>query len=106
MKAVLKNADKLEGKQILEATAYYTPEEIVSTFSKVTGKKAVFIKVTPEQYKASLPEAIAEEYLENQLFVEEPGYFLGESLDDSLKLLDCKPTSWADFVKKNAAAWN
>ncbi|KAH9203996.1 hypothetical protein DL95DRAFT_398871 [Leptodontidium sp. 2 PMI_412] len=106
VKATLKNADKMEGKQVLEATGYYTPEEIVDTFSKVTGKKAVFIKVTPQQYLASLPEAIAEEYLENQLFVEEPGYFLGESLDPSLKLLDAKPTSWADFVKKNASAWD
>ncbi|KAL2832863.1 NAD(P)-binding protein [Aspergillus cavernicola] len=105
VKGTLKNADKLVGKQVLEATAYYTPEEIVDTFSKVTGKKAVFIKVTPEQYRASLPEAVAEEYLENQLFVEDPGYFLGESLDDSLKLLDSKPTTWEQFVKKNAAAW-
>lgn len=93
VKGVLKNTDKLEGKQVLEATDYYTPEEIVDTFSKVTRKKAVFIKVTPKQYKEYLPEAIAEEHLENQLFVEDPGYFLGESLDDSLKLLDSKPTS-------------
>ncbi|KPM43777.1 hypothetical protein AK830_g2806 [Neonectria ditissima] len=105
VKGVLKHADQLLGKQVLEATAYYTPEEIVDTFSKVTGKKASFIKVTSEQYLASLPEAIAEEYLENQLFVEEPGYFLGEPLDDSLKLLDSKPTTWTEFVEKNAAAW-
>lgn len=96
----------MQGKQVLEASGYYTPEEIVDTFSKVIGKKAVFIKVTPEQYRASLPESIALEYLENQLFVEDPGYFLGESLEPSLGLLDAKPTSWAEFVKKNAAAWN
>ncbi|PGH15380.1 hypothetical protein AJ80_05564 [Polytolypa hystricis UAMH7299] len=105
VKACLKNADKLQGKRILEASEYLTAEEIIDTFSKVTGKKAAFIQVTPEQYKASLPEAVAEEYLENQLFVEEPGYFLGKSLDDSLKLLESKPTTWAEFVKKNAAAW-
>ncbi|RHZ62451.1 NmrA/HSCARG family protein [Aspergillus thermomutatus] len=106
VRAALKNLDKLEGKHVLEATAYYTPVEIVDTFSKVTGKKAAFVRVTPEQYKASLPEAVAQEYLENHLFVEDPGYFLGESLDDSLKLLDSKPTTWAEFVKKNAAAWD
>ncbi|PCD38703.1 hypothetical protein AU210_007168 [Fusarium oxysporum f. sp. radicis-cucumerinum] len=106
VKGVLKHADTLLGKQVLEATAYYSPEEIVDTFSQVTGKKASFVKVTPEQYRASLPEAIAEEYLENQLFVEDPGYFLGQSLDDSLALLDSKPTTWAEFVQKNAAAWD
>ena len=105
MNAALKNVDKLRGKQVLGAADYYTPEEIINTFSRVTGKKAVFTWVTPEQYMASLPEAIAEEYLENQLFVEDPGYFLGESLGESLNLLDSKPNSWAEFVKANAAAW-
>ncbi|RHZ66421.1 hypothetical protein CDV55_106805 [Aspergillus turcosus] len=105
VRAALKNMDKLKGKHVLAAAAYYTPEEIVDTFSKVTGKKAVFVQVTPEQYKASFPETVAQEYLENHLFVEDPGYFLGESLDDSLKLLDSKPTTWAEFVEKNAAAW-
>lgn len=77
----------------------------MDTFSKVTGKKAVFIQVSSEQYKASLPPAVATEYLENQLFVEEPGYYLGESLEPTLKLVDSKPTSWEEFVKKNVSAW-
>lgn len=105
VKAILKHADELPGKRILAAASYYTPDEIVDTFSKVSGKKAVFIQVSPEQYKASLPPALAEEYLDNQLFVENPGYYLGESLQPSLKLLDSKPTTWAEFVKKNVSAW-
>ncbi|KAK1765278.1 hypothetical protein QBC33DRAFT_455696 [Phialemonium atrogriseum] len=105
VKAALKIADSLQGKRVLEAADYYTPEEIIEIFSKVTGKKAAFIQVTPEQYRASLPEAIALEYLENQVFVEDPGYYLGASLEPSLKLLDAKPTTWAQFVEKNAAAW-
>jgi hypothetical protein len=105
VKAAIKHAEQLKNKQILAAAKYYTPEEIVDTFSKVTGKKAVFIQVSPEQYKASLPPAIAEEYLENQLFVEDPGYYLGEPLEPSLKLLDSKPTTWEEFVQKNVSAW-
>jgi hypothetical protein len=96
----------LKNKRILAAAKYYTPEEIVNTFSQVSGKKAVFIQVSPEQYEASLPPAVAEEYLENQLFVEEPGYYLGEPLEPSLKLLDSKPTTWEEFVQKNVSAWN
>ncbi|PKX88347.1 NmrA/HSCARG family protein [Aspergillus novofumigatus IBT 16806] len=103
--AAIKHADQLKNKRILAAAKYYTPEEIVDTFSQVSGKKAVFIQVSPEQYKASLPPAVAEEYLENQLFVEEPGYYLGEPLEPSLKLLDSKPTTWAEFVQKNVSAW-
>lgn len=58
MKAALKNADSLQGKRVLEATDYYTPEDIVEIFRKVTGKKAAFIQVTPGQYRASLPELL------------------------------------------------
>lgn len=105
VKAALKNLDSLNGKQVLGAADYYTAEEIVNIFAEVTGKKAVFIQVSPEQYKAVLPPAVAQEFLENQLFVEDPGYYLGESLEPSLKLLDANPTTWAAFVKKNAEVW-
>lgn len=105
MKAALKHGDKLNNKQILAAAKYYTPEDIVETFSKVSGKQAVFIQVSPEQYEASFPPAVAKEYLENQLFVEDPGYYLGEPLEPSLNLLDSKPITWAEFVKNNISVW-
>jgi hypothetical protein len=105
VKVALKHADQLKNKQVLAAAKYYAPQEIVDIFSKVSGKKAVFIQVSPEQYKASLPPAIAAEYLENQLFVEKPGYYLGESLEPTLKLVDSQPTTWEEFVKKNVSAW-
>ncbi|CAI7612241.1 hypothetical protein CBS147355_9713 [Penicillium roqueforti] len=105
VRAALKHKDQLKNKQILAAAKYYTPQEIVDTFSRVSGKKATFIQVDAEQYKASLPAAIAMEYLENQLFVADPGYYLGEPLEPSLKLLDAQPTTWEEFVKKNVSAW-
>lgn len=103
--AALKHEDTLNGKRILASCDYYTSEQIIETFSKVTGKKARFVQVTPEEFRKSLPENIAQELLENLLFVEDPGYFLGASLDDSLRLVDEKPTSWADYVKTNSAVW-
>jgi hypothetical protein len=106
VKAAIKHTDQLKNKRILAAAKYYTPEEIVHTFSHVTGKKAIFVQVSAEHYKASLPPAVAEEFLENHLFVEDPGYYLGEPLEPSLKLLDSEPTMWSDFVQKNISAWN
>lgn len=105
VKAAIKHADQLKGKQLLAASGYYTAEEVLKTFSEVTGKNATFIQATPDQYKAALPASIAEELLENHLFIENPGYFLGEPLDETLKLLDSKPTDWAEFAKKNISAW-
>lgn len=95
----------MKNKQILAAAKYYTPQEIVDTFAPVSSKKAVFNQMDSEQYKVSLPAPATLEYLQNQLFVEEPGYYLGEPLGPSLKLLDSQPTSWAEFVEKNASAW-
>lgn len=48
------------------------------------------------------------EMLENHLFIEEPGYFAGKSLDESLNLLrkvGLKPTTWKEFLVKNKAAF-
>ncbi|KAF7594789.1 hypothetical protein BBP40_008292 [Aspergillus hancockii] len=104
VKAAIKHASVLNGKQILGAAGYYTPEEIVETFTNVTGKKAVFVPVSAEQFKAVFPPTVSQELLENHLLIEEPGYYLGQSLDETLKLLDARPTTFADFVK-NVDAW-
>jgi uncharacterized protein YbjT (DUF2867 family) len=105
VKAILKNLDSQNGKEVLAASGYYTPSEIVESFTKATGKKANYVQVSNDQYKQPLPEKLADEMLDNHLFVEEPGYYLGQSLDASLELLDSKPVSWEEFAKKNAAAW-
>ncbi len=103
MKAAIKNAAALNGKRVLAATDYYTPERIVAEFEEVTGKKAAFVQLSPEQYKSHLPAAVAEEMLENHLFIEDPGYFNGASLKESLDLLEEKPTTWKEFVNKSGA---
>lgn len=46
--------------------------------------------------------------LENHLFIEEPGYYAGKSLSESLDLLQkvgLKPTTWKEFLVKNKAAF-
>ncbi|KAM3510866.1 hypothetical protein MY11210_005469 [Beauveria gryllotalpidicola] len=105
VKAALKHEDTVTGARILASCGYYTPEQIVETFSNVTGKKARFVQVTPEELLGPQPGTLAIELVENLLFIENPGYFLGASLDASLRLVDEKPTSWADFVKTNSEVW-
>lgn len=78
----------------------------MDTFSQIVGKEAVFIQVTSEQYTASLPPVVATEFLENHLFIEEPGYYLGEPLEPTLELVDSEPSSWGEFVQKNVSTWN
>ncbi|GME32830.1 NmrA-like protein [Neofusicoccum parvum] len=100
VKAIIKNREKLLGAQVFGAAGYYTPSQILADYEEATGKKTRFVQVSNEQYKKFLPDPIAEEMLENHLFVEDPGYYNGASLDESLGLLEEKPTSWKDFVAK------
>lgn len=103
IKAIIKNRDVALNKQILGAENYYTPEQIRSGLEAVTGKKTHFAQVTPDQYKSFLPAFIAEEMLENHLFIEEPGYYNGTELKESHDILEDKLVGWEDFIKKNGA---
>ncbi|TXC00271.1 hypothetical protein FocTR4_00013678 [Fusarium oxysporum f. sp. cubense] len=106
--AAIRNQPKVLGKQILAAADYYTPTHIVSEFEEVTGKTARFIPIDAATYKSFLPEPLADEMLENHLFIEEPGYYAGRDLRESLDLLESvglKPTSWKDFLTANKDAF-
>lgn len=72
-------------------------------FSEVTGKQASFVRLTAEQFTAVLPPVLAPALLESHLFIENPGYFDGESLAESLEILEEKPTTWKEFVKRSPA---
>ncbi|KAM4067020.1 nmrA-like family protein [Hirsutella rhossiliensis] len=106
--AAIKNRSTLLGKQVLAAADYYTPARIVAEFEEVTGKQARFLQVDADTYKSFLPAPMAQEMLENHLFIEDPGYYAGESLDESRRLLagvGLAPTTWKEFLGKNKGAF-
>lgn len=106
--AAIRNRDAVLGKQILAAADYYVPSRIVSEFQEVTGKAARFVPIDAETYKGFFPGPMADEMLENHLFIDEPGYYAGADLKESLDLLagvGLKPTSWKDFLVANKAAF-
>ncbi|XP_044721710.1 nmrA-like family domain-containing protein [Hirsutella rhossiliensis] len=79
VKAAIKHHPKYVGKHIYAATNYYSPSQLLAEFS--------------------------EEMLENFLLTENPGYYGGAGLSESLSLLDETPTTWREFVDKNKAKW-
>lgn len=102
--AMLKNASRLGGgTEVLAATAYYTIPQILSTIEKVTGAKTRYNKITQDKYKSFMPPAVGQEFLENHLLLEGPGYYGGRGLEDSLALLEEQPTTWEDFIKLTGA---
>jgi hypothetical protein len=101
VKAIIKNRSSVLGARILGAAGYYTPTEILDQLSEVTDKKTQFMQVDENTYKSFFPEFIAQEFLENHLFVEKPGYYAGESLEKSHSILEEKLVSWKEYVAKS-----
>lgn len=102
--AVLHDLNRHKGKQILAASGYYTPTRIIAEFEEVTGKKAVFYPIDEDTYKSYLPPSMAQELLENHLFIESPGYYVGQPLEETQDLLaeiGLKSTSFKEFLEKN-----
>ncbi|CAO2649847.1 Nn.00g011390.m01.CDS01 [Neocucurbitaria sp. VM-36] len=103
VKAIIKNRSKLLGEQILGSENYYTPKQLLDQITKSTGKETKFVQISEDVYKSFLPEFMAEEMLENHLFIEKPGYYAGEKLDKSHAILEDGLTSWKEFVEKSSA---
>ncbi|KAI8684879.1 NmrA domain-containing protein [Fusarium keratoplasticum] len=104
--AAIRKEPEVLGKQILAAAGYYTPTQIVSEFEEVVGKQARFVPIDAATYKSFLPEPLADEMLENHLFIEEPGYYNGRDLKESLDLLSSvglQPTTWKGFLEAHKA---
>ncbi|CRL26277.1 NAD(P)-binding domain [Penicillium camemberti] len=102
--AALKNRSEVLGLQLLAAADYYSPTRILAEFESVTGKETRFVQVDSDTYKSFIPGPMGEEMLENHLFVENPGYFNGKSLEESHALLEksgYQVTSWEDFLKQS-----
>ncbi|EAS30127.1 NmrA family transcriptional regulator [Coccidioides immitis RS] len=98
----IKHRDSLLGKQILEAVDYYSPDRIVEEFEQVTGHKAKFLTIDADDYMKFLPPAVAKEMLQTHQLLENPGYYAGATLEESLKLVEQKPTTWKEYVAKRS----
>ncbi|KAA6416036.1 MAG: hypothetical protein FRX48_00755 [Lasallia pustulata] len=111
VKAILLNREKCLGKNVLGATDYYTPEQIVEQFKEVkpkAGHGATYAELPPEVYKgflakAGLPEFAQEELLQNMQLMPQFGYYGGASLKESHDLVGGGLTTWSEFAAKTPA---
>ncbi|QPC71976.1 hypothetical protein HYE68_002728 [Fusarium pseudograminearum] len=105
VKAAIKNFPGTLNKRVFAATDYYSPNRITTEFSEVMGKPATFNQVPADVFKTFLPAAVADELTENMMLLEDPGYYGGADLKESLDMLDEKPITWKEFVEKNKSKW-
>ena len=109
VKAMVMKRDQVLGKNVLAASAYYKVDEVASTFAKVkpeAGKGAHMVTIDKDTYKgylkmAGLPDFVQEELYENMAFMDEFGYYGKKSLDESLAIIDEKPTTLAEYFEKS-----
>jgi hypothetical protein len=106
VKAIIKNRSSVLGARVLGSQGYYTPTQILDQLSEATGKKTQFVQLDNNTYKSFLPEFIAQEMLENHLFIEEPGYYLGEGLEKSHENVEEALVSWKEFAGSKSAFKN
>ena len=99
----LRDPEKWNKKHLLVAQDYYDVDQIISAFAEAGGKTITFNQVTNEQYQNSLPPIMGLELLENHLLIEEPGYYAGESLKESLDAVPEKLVTLKEFVAKTKA---
>lgn len=104
VKAIIKKRSSVLGARILGAEGYYTATQILDQLSEVTGRKTQFYQADEATYKSFLPEFMAQEMLENHLFIENPGYYNGEGLEKSHEILDEKLVGWKEYVGR-VDAW-
>ena len=94
VKGIMLNKEKTLGKEILGATAYMTPDQMVQQFKEqfpMAGVNAMFVELSHDGYKeglakAGMPPVGQEELLENMRLMSEYGYYGGKSLDESLEV--------------------
>ena len=112
VKAMVTQREKVLGKNVLAATAYITPNEVISTFKKAVGKDVQFYRPDKDTYKgflakAGMPDFAQEEMYENMSFMDEFGYFGKQGLEWSQELLgEEKVTTLEEFLGKNKGAWD
>lgn len=102
--AALKNRSAVLRVQFFAAADYYTPARILAESEEVTGKKTRFFQVDSETYNTG---QMGQEMLENHLFIESPGQFMGQSLKESHDLPEQAgylPTTWKAFLEQNKSS--
>lgn len=106
VKGILANRASLLGKDVLGASEYITPAQIVQQFKErfpKAGVDAQYVQQTQETFMTGLgafgvAKAQQLELAENFRFVAEFGYYQGRGLEESHKIVTEPLTTWKDYL--------
>jgi NmrA-like family len=98
----LRNPEKYNGARFTASTAFYSAQEIVDTWSEVSGKKIVL--PTEADIPTLTDDPIKQQYARIGNLFREWGYFgpTGQKdLEWTLAQMDEQPTTWKQFLEAN-----
>ncbi len=101
---VLLNPDKYNGKTFTAATAFYTPQQMVDAWTKVTGKKVIFAQRTGGAPMGTLSPEMVKSLKESNGLIGDYSYYgpTGKKdLEWTLAQMEEEATSWENFVEAN-----
>lgn len=104
LEPVLFAPEKYNGKTFTAATAFYTPQQMVDAWTKVTGKKVVFVRRTGGAPMGALSLQMVTSLKESTGLISDYSYYgpTGKKdLEWTLAQMHEEPTSWEDFIKAN-----
>ncbi|KKA29165.1 hypothetical protein TD95_004030 [Thielaviopsis punctulata] len=105
VKAIVLNREQLLGKQVLGATESISLADMLDIFKKTfpqAGATAEYVQVPKDAYIDGLAKsgmAWPLEMYENMRLLKDFGYYGGDSLQPTHKLVKDKLTTWAEFIK-------
>lgn len=101
---VLFNPDQYNGKVFTAATAFYTPQQMVDAWTKVTGKRVIFERRAGGAPTGGLSPEMVRSLKESSGLISDYSYYgpTGEKdLQWTLAQMKEETTSWEDFVEEN-----
>jgi hypothetical protein len=104
---ILLNFPSVAGKSFTCATAYYTPLELCSTWSKVTGRAVTYRQVESAIANENLTDEMKDGLKGKDRVTEVEFSYFGPTGRKDLKwtleqmIGNEKPTTWEEFVRKN-----
>lgn len=100
--AMLADPDNFEGKTVCAATRMYSMTEMAEALSKSTGKKVVYKQVTDEEFAKSLPEMVAQLFVDYFNYINDYGYYgpgTEEKVEWAAKQARGKLSTFDEFLK-------
>ena len=101
---VLFDSNKYNGKRFTAATTYYTPQQMVEGWTKVTGKKVIFTLRTSGAPMGALTPEMVKASKEMGGLISDYSYYgpTGKKdLEWTLAQMNEEVKSWEDFVRAN-----